>query len=93
MELFLVLTVNFVDLLLGVLLIAMLLRALMSIFLMGDENTFSIFLYYFTEPFIMPVRRIFEKLGWFEGLPIDMSFFVTTILIGMIQTLLYAIPM
>lgn len=93
MELFLVLTVNFVDLILGVLLLAMLVRSIMSIFLMGEENAFSLFLYYFTEPFVIPVRRVFEKLGWFEGLPIDMSFFVTTILIGMILTALYAIPM
>ncbi len=93
MGIFLVIAVNFVDLFLGVLMIAMLLRALMSIFLMGEENTFSLYLYYFTEPFILPVRLLFEKLGWFQGLPIDLSFYMTTIIIGIVQTLLAAIPL
>lgn len=93
MELFLILTVGFVDLLLGALLFAMLVRAVLSIFMMGEESSLSLLLYYFTEPFIIPVRKILEKFGWFQGTPLDVSFFLTTLLLGMLQVLLGAIPM
>ena len=49
MKLFLVLAVNFVDLFLSVLLFAMLARALMSFFMMGEESKLSMLLYYFSE--------------------------------------------
>ena len=87
------LTVNFVDLVLGAVLIAMMIRAIPSLVLMGEENRFSILLYYFTEPFILPVRKILERLGLFQGTPFDVSFFLTTVLLGMIQSLLAVIPM
>ena len=93
MKLFLILTVGFADLLLGALLFAMLVRAVLSIFMMGEESKLSLLLYYFTEPFIVPVRKILEKLGWFQGTPLDVSFFLTTLLLGMLQVLLGAIPM
>lgn len=93
MKLFLVLTVNFVDLFLTLLLFAMLARALMSFFMMGEESKLSLVLYYFTEPFVLPVRKLFEKLGLFQGTPMDVSFFFATLLIGMVQALLAAIPM
>ena len=93
MKLFLVLTVNFVDLFLGVLLFAMLARALMSFFMMGEESKLSLVLYYFTEPFVLPVRKVFERLGLFQGTPMDVSFFFTTLLIGMVQVILASIPM
>ena len=93
MKLFLVLTVNFVDLFLSVLLFAMLIRALLSFFMMGEESRFSMLMYYFTEPFILPVRKLFEKLGLFQGTPLDVSFFFTTLLIGLVQVLLASIPM
>ena len=71
----------------------MLARALMSFFMMGEESKLSLVLYYFTEPFILPVRKLFEKLGLFQGTPMDVSFFFATLLIGMVQALLAAIPM
>lgn len=93
MKLFLVLAVNFVDLILTVVLFAMLIRALLSIFFMGEESKFSMILYFFTEPFIMPVRMLLQKLNLFQGSPLDVSFFLTSILLAMIQTLLGSIPM
>ena len=71
----------------------MLARALMSFFMMGEESKLSLVLYYFTEPFVLPVRKLFEKLGLFQGTPMDVSFFFATLLIGMVQALLAAIPM
>ena len=93
MKLFLVLTVNFVDLVLTVVLFAMLIRALLSILFMGEESKFAMILYFFTEPFIMPVRIILQKLNLFQGSPLDVSFFLTSILLAMTQTLLASIPM
>ena len=93
MKLFLVLTVNFVDLILTAVLFAMLIRALLSIFMMGEESKFAMILYYFTEPFIIPVRMLLQKLNLFQGTPLDMSFFLTSILLAMMQTVLAEIPM
>ncbi len=93
MKLFLILAVNFVDLILTAVLFAMLIRAVLSIFMMGEESKFAMMLYFFTEPFIIPVRIILQKLNLFQGTPLDMSFFLTSILLGMIQTILAAIPM
>ena len=93
MKLFLILAVNFVDLILTAVLFAMLIRAVLSIFMMGEESKFAMMLYFFTEPFIIPVRIILQKLNLFQGTPLDMSFFLTSILLGMIQTVLAAIPM
>lgn len=93
MELFLVLTVNLVDLILSAVLFAMLIRAVLSLLMMGEESKFAMLLYMFTEPFILPVRRILERFGWFQGSPLDVSFFLTTVLLAMLQTLLAAIPM
>lgn len=88
-----VLTVNFVDILLGAVLFAMLIRAVLSIFMMGEESKLSLLLYYFTEPFILPVRKLLERLGLFQGTPLDISFFLTTLLLGMLQVILGSIPM
>ena len=93
MKLFLVLTVNFVDLILTAVLFAMLIRALLSIFMMGEESKFAMILYYFTEPFIIPVRMLLQKLNLFQGTPLDMSFFLTSILLAMVQTVLAEIPL
>lgn len=88
-----VLTVNLVDLILSAVLFAMLIRAVLSLLMMGEESKFAMLLYMFTEPFILPVRRILERFGWFQGSPLDVSFFLTTVLLAMLQTLLAAIPM
>lgn len=93
MELFLVLTVNLVDLILSAVLFAMLIRAVLNLFMMGEESKFAMLLYMFTEPFILPVRKILERFNLFQGSPLDVSFFLTTVLIAMLQTLLSAIPM
>ncbi len=93
MELFLVLTVNFVDLVLSAVLFAMLIRAVLSFLMMGEESKLAMLVYVFTEPFVMPVRGILERFGWFQGSPLDVSFFLTTVLLAMLQTLLGSIPM
>jgi uncharacterized protein YggT (Ycf19 family) len=76
-----------VVLILSVFQLAMLIRAIMSWF-PGDSNKFEIFLYAITEPLILPVRKLFERLNWFQELPIDVSFFVTYLLLSIVLVLL-----
>lgn len=78
---------NVAILLLGAVELAMLARAILSWFPMF-ENKLVDFLYGITEPFIYPVRQLFVKLNWFQGLPIDISFLVTFMLISLVSQLL-----
>lgn len=83
---FTVVTDIVVLLLLGVQ-IAMMLRAILSWFPL-DSNKFVDFLYTITEPFIVPIRLLFEKLGWFQNLPIDISFMVAYLLLSVLSFVL-----
>ncbi|MBR2353297.1 MAG: YggT family protein [Clostridia bacterium] len=74
-------------LLLSAVQLAMLLRAILSWFPM-DSNRFTDFLFGITEPFIYPVRLLFEKLNWFQNLPIDISFLVTYLLLSLLTVFL-----
>ena len=87
MQFVLMLLQNTVVLILSVFQLAMLIRAIMSWF-PGDSNKFEIFLYAITEPLILPVRKLFERLNWFQELPIDVSFFVTYLLLSLLLVLL-----
>ena len=87
MQFLLVLLQNTVVLILTALQLAMLVRAIMSWF-PGDSNKFENFLYAITEPLIFPVRKLFERFNWFQGLPIDVSFFVTYLLLSVVLVLL-----
>lgn len=73
---------NIVIILLTVVQFAMLARAILSWF--PIDNKFVDFLHAITEPFIVPVRLLFEKMNWFVGLPIDVSFFVTYLIISIV---------
>ena len=66
---------------------AMLARAVLSWFPM-EANKLTDFLYAVTEPFIYPVRLLFEKMNWFVGLPIDVSFFVSYLIITIVLIIL-----
>ena len=80
--------VNLVRILLFIVQAAMLFRAILSWFFMEDDNRVMSILYAVTEPFISPVRALFEKMGWFRNLPVDISFFVTYILLSIIGMML-----
>ena len=70
--------------------IAMLGRMLVSLFTMGQPSKILNFLYIITEPIILPVRALCARLGWFQGTPIDMSFFITSVLLIVVSLLLQA---
>ncbi len=71
--------------------LAMLVRAVLSWFTMGEPTKFSTFIYVVTEPVILPVRSLCDQFGWFRGLPMDMPFFITTILIIILRVFLEAV--
>lgn len=66
--------------------IAFLLRMIISLFDPTGEGFLGSLLFVITEPFVMPLRLLFEKLHWFENSPLDFAFFFTALLVGMLQT-------
>lgn len=68
-----------------VILLAMLVRAIFSWFPPETEGAFMRMLYLITEPVIMPVRKVFARMGWFQGLPFDMSFMATSLVLCLIS--------
>lgn len=66
----------------------MMVRAIMSWFFMPEESGIFRFLIVATEPFIIPVRAVLHRIDAIASLPIDISFFVTFLLLSLLQTLL-----
>lgn len=75
----------FIRYFLFVLEVAMFVRAVLSWFPGGEDSVLERFLRIITEPFILPIRFIFDKFGWGSDLPIDLPFFVTLILISIVS--------
>ena len=69
--------------------IAMLGRVVLSWITMGEQTRIGTFLYVVTEPFIMPVRGLCNRLGWFQGVPLDMPFLITSMLMMMVSSMLH----
>ena len=78
---------NFVLLFLKVLSFAMALRAVLSWFFESDGKFFR-FLYVFTEPAIMPIRKLFVKMNWFQDSPIDVSFIFAFLALMFVEIIL-----
>lgn len=87
MELFLMLFKGVVIALIGALDLCMLLRAILSWFV-EEDNAFLAFVTMVTEPIVAPVRALFERFGWFQNSPIDVSFFAAFLLLQMVSMLL-----
>ena len=68
----------------------MFIRAILSWFNVGGNSPIIKFLYVVTEPAITPVRKLFEKMNWFQNTPIDMSFSMTFIVIFVLETVIEA---
>ncbi len=63
-------------------------RAIISWLPMDEDNPIVSFLYSVTEPVIMPVRALIDKFGWFNGMPFDMAFMITFILLSILEMML-----
>lgn len=70
--------------------VAFLVRAILSWIDPMDEFTVSKILYAITEPLIIPIRRLCERLGLFQGMPLDMPFLLTLLLLVLVRSLLSA---
>ena len=79
--------VNFLD----VVSLAMLGRAILSWFPTDGPTRIGSFLYVITEPFIIPVRALCGRFGWFRGLPLDMPFLLTMVSLSFVSLLLQSL--
>lgn len=71
----------------SVLSVLMFLRVILQFFA-SEDSKFVIFCYAVTEPFIIPIRAIMERLNIGQNSPIDIPFFVAYIIITVLQMLL-----
>ena len=88
MDLFISLFVGTAKALLFMLELCMLVRAVLSWLPLKDDNPILLFVTMVTEPIVAPVRALFEKMGWFQSLPIDLSFFAAYMALMIVSTLL-----
>ena len=63
--------------------LAMMARALLSWFPI-EPNKITHFLDVVTEPVVYPIRKLFEKLNWFQNIPLDMSFMTAFLLLSIL---------
>lgn len=68
--------------------IAMFIRAILSWFDPTGEWKISAFLFAVTEPIILPIRRLCEKMNWFQQVPLDIPFMLTWLLLMVVQVFL-----
>lgn len=76
---------------LSVLELAMLLRAILSFFIMDEDSRIMLFLAVLTEPIVAPVRALLSRFRFVAESPIDISFFVTMLLLSFITSALPAV--
>ena len=91
MGLFFTLFVGTVSALLTIVELCFLVRAILSWFPISEENVILRFSVMVTEPVILPIRALFQKMGWFQNMPIDISFLVAYLLLSVISGALVAI--
>ncbi len=87
MEIFFTLTVLTIRLILSAVTLAMFIRAILSFFPI-EEGAVHSFLALITEPFILPVRIIFDKLNIAVGIPLDIPFFVSYLILTILTMFL-----
>ena len=82
------LIVWFILIFLDIVSLAMLGRAILSWFPTDGPTRLGSFLYVITEPFIIPVRALCNRFGWFQGLPLDMPFLITMVSLSLVSFIL-----
>lgn len=85
MDVFMYVLVSTLSLLIEVIFVLMFIRAIFSWFPTESPGKLQLIIHHMTEPVIAPVRKFLWRMGWFQGLPIDMSFMVTYLLLGLLQ--------
>ncbi len=87
MEAVLYIIAKVVQILLSVLSLAMFLRVILQFFT-DEGNKLDTFCYAITEPFIVPIRMICDKMNVGQNSPVDVPFFITYIIITVLQLIL-----
>ena len=87
MDLFIKIVATSAEALLFTLEICMLIRAVLSWLPIKDGNPFLLFVTMVTEPIVAPIRALFERMGWFQNIPIDASFFAAYLLLTIVSAL------
>ncbi len=77
-----------VNLFLGLVSFAMLLRVLLSLFMPEDEGIIMGILVFITEIFVVPVRLILSRFRFVNETPIDISFMVAYFLLLLLRLVL-----
>ena len=77
-----------VQLLLALVSLAMMVRALMPFFFDVEESKIYLIACFISEPLIAPVRLIMAKLNIGQSSPVDWAFFVTYLIVWILQTIL-----
>lgn len=85
------LIITFIVIFLDVVSLAMLGRAILSWFPSDGPTRIGSFLYVITEPFIIPIRALCARFGWFRGLPLDMPFLLTMVSLSFVSLLLQSL--
>lgn len=80
---------RFILLAIGAVQLAMFLRMILSLLGMDEEGGLGAFLLLLTEPIILPVRLILGRIRALEGVPLDLSFIVTYLLLSLLS---YSLP-
>lgn len=70
----------------GVMMTLLIVRAVLSWFMPSYSGKFVGFIYYVTDIVLFPVRYAMDKLGIENNLPIDISFFITYILLSFVRS-------
>lgn len=91
MDLFLTLLIGTASALVTVIELCFLVRAVLSWLPIADDNVILAFVMMVTEPIVAPIRMLFEKLGWFQNMPIDISFLVAYFVLIAVSGTLFAV--
>ena len=71
--------------------ICMFIRAILSWFNVNANNPIIKFLYVVTEPAIVPLRKLFYKMNWFQNTPLDISFAMTYLVIFVLELIIESV--
>lgn len=74
---------RFIMLFLTAIWVLMIVRAVLSWIPMEEETPFLRFVYYLTEPLLIPVRALLSLFMDVESCPVDVAFFVVFALLGL----------
>lgn len=66
----------------------MFIRAILSWFDVNMNNPLIKLLFVITEPAVQPVRKLFQKMNWFQNTPIDLSFTATFLILFIFETII-----